>query len=195
MSRRIAGLSEWFAVNAVRASALIAATGLLGAFVLQACGWIPCLKEPSVQVYREYRAAFFSAGLSLAALLFAMKTWIVLELKTHVYDSADLRRWAERQAATFGDGTPSEDRYAPLERVAGVLRRTIWVSIGASAFHATIGLFSFWPIAWLGFAVTLCSVLMMCAAAIMLRVAVDDLIEGARRVAKERARDERPPSS
>ncbi|WP_346832649.1 hypothetical protein ABDX87_09600 [Pseudomonas abietaniphila] len=83
------------------------------------------------------RGSLFAGFLTLGGFLMSLKTFIVVNMKKEVYDSAAYIKRFESLKMT----KPSLSRYEPLQALSNVLFVTILSCLSTSVMQLTIGLF------------------------------------------------------
>lgn len=88
------------------------------------------------------RGHLFAGYISLGAFLLSLKTFIIISMKSHVYDSKSYKEHHEKEMRKEGiEGDASKKRlYAPLQQLSDFIYYAIVFSLLAAVFQVSIGL-------------------------------------------------------
>lgn len=102
-----------------------------------------CQIEKLLEVYdNQLRTALFGGLITVAAFLFSLKTFIVVNMKDNIYDKeeyqSDIRSKNEKYQKKI-------KIYEPLRRLSRLLYLSVWFSMVSAIMHVTIGYIdSYW---------------------------------------------------
>lgn len=103
--------------------------------------WSWCFDSGKGTLYSYYadtlRGDFFNAGLTLGGFLLAAYTFIVIHMKTSVFDSEEYKGVFEHKKRA----DPRLRRYQPLRTMSDRLFRAVVVTLGAGVLQLTLGLY------------------------------------------------------
>jgi len=154
---------EFGARSAFGAAGLVSIATALGTFYI-----LPPESRYAVLAFfqEKMRQPLFAGFLTASTFLFSLKTFIVVNMKQHVYGTPEYEReWRGKLALN-----PSMKRYEPLRNFALLLFLSVLVSLACAISQFTIGLVDAPLAAFLCLALSIWSLLMIFFSLILLQM-------------------------
>lgn len=102
------------------------------------CSWLPGIQRLSAIYESKLRSDFFSGFLAVGAFLLSLKTFIVMTMKTNVYDTERyIAIWEENQKH---DAEITGSRYKGLQELNDCMFNSIFCTLSAAISQVTIAI-------------------------------------------------------
>lgn len=153
----------------VGAKSILAINGVVSAAAVIGCLWhfsADDLTAIMLFYQQSLRQPLFAGLLTVSAFLFSLKTFIIVTMKTNVYDTAEYEKdWRDKLSLN-----PDIKRYAPLRNFALLLFFAVLVTLTSAVLQFTLGFFDTPPAAIICMATAVWSLLMIFVALFLLQI-------------------------